>query len=147
MPNYKDHLRIALLVLMIVVGFGIWHYGPQILTYLIYSPLFFIGALLPDLDSPSSKIRSWFFMVVLVLAGTLILLGYYTDNWVYAIYAVFGVWLLFSLYLTKHRGLLHSIHFTGVMGILLYLTIGTSGMFLLSGYILHLLSDGVFKNG
>ena len=102
-----------------------------------------VYCLLPDLDSPSSKIR-WTITGLLVGAAALMLaynLFYEAEEM--TIFSLAAVAALLLLWLTRHRGLMH----TPAAGFAVSLPLFLAGpqIFLMAffGYLTHLLLDGV----
>jgi inner membrane protein len=85
----------------------------------IFFVLVLLGSILPDIDSPGSKINQW--------SG------------------IFGKW---ATLLAEHRGYFHSVFFFGLLFLLIsYFTSYYYGMALIIGYIAHIIGDGITPRG
>ena len=140
MSGYKEHIifgiALAGLAAYYLTGYGSFEYTPVqalalFLVVLVYS-------ILPDLDSPSSKIRK--LIQTLGLASLLILI--YFNLKLYLV--VVCVFLLAVQFLT-HRRFMHSI----AAGVILSLPLAYFDYFLalfaFAAYLSHLLLDGEVK--
>jgi len=129
---------------------------------LLYFTMGVIGGLLPDIDSDNSLPVRLLFTFMATVIAFLVMFKQKSDN---SVTELFLVWLasfviikffVFSLFtrITVHRGMIHSIPAAAMFGliatILLYrmfhfgeFTVWMAGMFVFSGYILHLLLDEI----
>lgn len=108
-----------------------------------------ISALLPDLDTRSSKASQ----VTYVLAGAAMLAAaiYFSGGEASLTAAYLAVLLIAFLVLDfflrpRHRGIMHGLAFLGIAGLVAYAAFGgfVASAFLL-GYFSHLLADGMLK--
>ncbi|MFC1800682.1 metal-dependent hydrolase [Nanoarchaeota archaeon] len=109
---WKTHLAFGLLAALITRSFV--NTG----NIFIFFALVLIGALLPDIDHPNSKI-----------------------NQKLKITKIFG-------YIFKHRGIFHTLFFALLLPGLIYFSVGKPyGTALFIGYLSHLLIDGLTVSG
>ncbi len=108
----KTHLAFGFLsglVLMNYVNIG---------NKYIFFSLLLIGALLPDIDTPNSKISRKIPLVPKIIS-----------------------------LLAKHRGIFHSIFLALLFAAIIYIFSSTYGIAMFAGYFSHLLIDGFTKSG
>jgi len=143
MPSYGRHLT-AYAALIVAVSFTLHrvHLLEDVNAVTYWSGVF-VGAvytLVPDLDTPSSKIRRISERIVLAaVAVTLgVYLAGYADRLVVYV-ALVLVALLYCLWYTKHRGVLHTAGAAVLLSAPLALINPVYAVFGLTGYLLHLL--------
>ncbi|MFH0860229.1 MAG: metal-dependent hydrolase [Candidatus Altiarchaeota archaeon] len=146
MPGYQTHLIGYLLTALLVVS-AIYHFH-LIVDASIYSiiPAVAFGALyslLPDLDTPSSRMRrvvAKLFLSVTLASLIIYLIGYGDNRLLYISLSLSS--MLYILWFVKHRGILH----TPVAGLILsaplYLLAPMIAAAAFIGFISHLALDG-----
>ncbi|WP_297068247.1 metal-dependent hydrolase [Thermococcus sp.] len=175
MPNYDVHVLsgivtyplTVLLAALIKTYIGVPLELTTTATVLGYG-FYILGADLPDMDHPNALIHRGTKPIVAVLAGGAtyvnILPGINVGaQWVnvtvaWTISALIGVgaWVGFTAVMPKHRGIIHSLLFAGIYGVVAFATgsygLGMShgeslflGLAAFLGYTLHLVLDGSLK--
>jgi len=139
MPSYKGHLKGGLVVFLLLGVLNLKFSFIEWSIYLLSAPIFFIYTLLPDIDTPASKIRKW---VSVVLLAPILYFIYYDMKWE----AVSIITTLTLLYFVKHRGLFHN----PLVGFILSLPLGlVEPAFLVVAFIgfsTHLILDALGGN-
>jgi len=135
MGTYKGHFWYSLLYLIpLVVVFLMLHISTtgNLLTSI---PFFFLGVFLPDVDSPASKMRKIFTILLTLAVACLMLLHQ-------ILFAFILLLVLLSVWMLKHRGLTHTMIFgiTISISISLYSNLYNGAGFLF-GFISHLRLD------
>jgi len=136
MPGYKKHLLYSIPILIVIL----LYFPMDITRTLLAIPLFFLYTLLPDTDTPASKIRK--IVEVSLLISILILLIVFNQ----IITASVLIVILILLWSIKHRGILHS-PITGFL--LAYPALSNNieiGIICYIGFITHLILDKFLKN-
>ncbi len=147
MSGYKTHI----IVYLLIVGILLWIINSHNLINLELMNTMtgiFIGtiySILPDIDSPSSKMRKLTSKTSLALI-ILCLLGYLLNSKKILIYtAIFLAFFLYILWFFRHRGFFHTI----TAGIILSLPLAVINLyyvgFALLGFLSHLLLDKLFR--
>jgi len=119
MTNWKKHLAYGVGI-EVVLTFGLFFSQYKEISYLIIVQLLsimLISPLVMDLDHRNSKLREVF------VAGGLIssMIGYYIDIKKLLTFSLpFTFVSFFICYLTKHRGIMHSIPFVILYGVGVY---------------------------
>jgi hypothetical protein len=139
MPGYKKHLlySIPFLIAAYIIRYSYFSIDPIILLFEI--PLFFFYTLLPDIDTPASKIRKIVEVGILFLLLILLM----TSN--ETIISVFFIMILLFLWFSKHRGIFHK-PFTGILlssPVAMYNI--SSAIICYYGFIVHLIFDKKLK--
>ena len=146
MSSYKKHIFVYLF--FVVAGIAaLTYYHYLQFNWEIILPGIVIGTfytLLPDIDTPSSKLRG--IIAKLSLATTLSCLGAYlylkNINLIYISLAL--VFFLYFLWFSPHRRIFHTL----LVGVFLsspwYLINPSFFLFALSGFLVHLMLDGKF---
>jgi membrane-bound metal-dependent hydrolase YbcI (DUF457 family) len=153
MPDWKVHLIFGLLLLVlwtsVIQKFSFIILNFQKFTILILLILFV--SIFPDIDVKQSKSRKMFALTVSITAFILYTL-LFPNTWYYGLAYFFILYLLITLFPTKHRGVTHSFIFSLLFSLaityLLSLVFGfgarefLSWFFLVfSTYALHLVLD------
>lgn len=140
MPGYKKHLAIGTIVFIGLSILILYYNLMPITSLLIATPLFLFYSLLPDIDTPSSKIRK--IVEVGILITVLILIIVFEEYKISVGLIVF----ITMLWFTKHRGAFHSflVGFPLTLPIILYDT--NIGILCYIGFLTHLIADKLFKN-
>jgi membrane-bound metal-dependent hydrolase YbcI (DUF457 family) len=147
MPSFRGHL-IGYLVLSVIAIAALFYYKLiQADNAIDLLPAFLLGgvyALLPDIDTPASKIRT----ITNILGGILIvsmagayLLYQRDDRFLYGIILVAVIQV--ALYALKHRGFTHSLLF-GLIAVapIAYLN-QTIGLLAAIGFLSHIVFDAL----
>ncbi|AJC71574.1 MAG: metal-dependent hydrolase [Thermococcus sp.] len=175
MPNYDTHVLSGVATYPIAVLLGelmkTYLNLPLKLTpiALVLGYAFYVlGSDLPDMDHPNALIHRGSKPIVSVAAGSAIFL-WASDKvslspewlspvvaWVVGAVAGLAGWYLFTVLMPKHRGVVHSLLFATVYGLLAFILVGYGltlspdeglyvGLAAFLGYTLHLLLDGSLK--
>ncbi len=130
--------------------------------------LYVFGSDLPDIDHPNALIHRGSKAVIAVLVGSAVYtqavaqlsLGEQwktlTVAWTIGAAGALAAWHLFTLFMPRHRGIVHSLTFAAIYGLLALLLAEYglnmrsgealfAGFAAFSGYALHLLTDGSLK--
>lgn len=172
MPNYDAHVLSGIVSypLAVFLAFALRdHLGvPFVLSttaMLVGYALYVLGADLPDMDHPNALIHRGTKPIVAVATGSAVFvraLGYVnlgseslnvTAAWGMAVLAAVIAWYGFTAIMPKHRGIVHSLLFAAMYGVLSYalvkygLGMATGGALFVGfaafcGYTLHLILDG-----
>ncbi|MDV3103778.1 metal-dependent hydrolase [Thermococcus waiotapuensis] len=175
MPNYDAHLLSGILTYPLAVALagilkeysGIPFEFSSIALILGYA-LYVLGSDLPDMDHPDALLHRGTKPIVAVAVGSAVYLQAlhwfsFSEEWLNQT-AAWGVgvvgalsgWFGFTWLMPRHRGVVHSLLFAAVYGLLAYL-LGTFGLRMTGGeslylsiaaflgYTLHLLLDGSLK--
>ena len=174
MPNYDVHVLSGIVSYPLIVaaaGFLASHGVPFKLTTMalvIGYGLYVLGADLPDMDHPNALIHRGTKPIVSVLAGgaTYINVAGWVNvgtgwlntavAWGIAIVVAVIAWYAFTWLMPKHRGIVHSLFFALIYGVLAFLLVEYGlnmstgeglyvGFAAFSGYTLHLILDGEFS--
>jgi len=173
--NYDQHVLGGIITYPIVVVVAAlisehtsFHFGLTTLTMAIGYALYVLGSDLPDVDHPQALIHRGtkpLFSIAVAVATYVNIshrTSFGTSAWMrlgalWAISAMFGVggWFAFTALMPRHRGVVHSVLFAVVygllgfgLGVLLKLSTHSSaylGFAAFCGYMLHLLLDGELK--
>jgi membrane-bound metal-dependent hydrolase YbcI (DUF457 family) len=144
--NWKFHLIFGA-ILGALAALFVFHFElPEILRF---SAIAGISALLPDLDTRSSKASQVTYVLAgaAILAAALYLSGGVAASAMAYLAALIAAFFLLDFFLRPpHRGLMHGLVFLSIASLLAYFALGglVASAFLL-GYFSHLLSDGVLK--
>jgi len=152
MDSWKSHLFLGVSVeIPFILLMFFWKQWFQTYT-LLYSIqiciIIFISPLLLDLDHRHGKLREGLTFLGLMI-GLLGVLGYYTDINLEKL-MVFGILIsilsYMPIYLTKHRGFLHSLSFIGLYSVGIYFITTELHLTILGflGAYTHLLGDKLF---
>ena len=153
MPHWKVHLLFNFFVILIWIFFllNLGLFGNSILIILlIFLSSFF--SILPDIDSPKSKIRDIFAVIIASFIVVYFILNFSLNSVLYILVGFIFLYLFFRFFPTKHRGLTHSFWFsifmTLILTIILFQIFSFSFkgffvyfFFILSGYLSHLFLD------
>ncbi len=175
MPNYDTHVLSGVVTYPIAVLLG------EIMKTYLNLPLkptpvalvlgyafYVLGSDLPDMDHPNALIHRGTKPIVSVATGSAIFLWAsdrvsLSPEWLnpvvtWAIGALGGLaaWYLFTALMPRHRGIVHSLLFAAVYGLLTFALVGYGlklssgegfyvGLAAFLGYTLHLLLDGSLK--
>jgi len=132
--NYKGHLilsyalsKIFIVTMLLWKG---WYKDWTFVGYIIV--LIFISPLVADLDHKHGKLREWVTVTGLILALFHVYLGVILASFAY-----------FICYTTNHRGYTHTIWFTSVYGLIVYLMTSSIELSVLGtfSYYTHLIGD------
>ncbi len=175
MPNYDIHVLSGIATYPIAVLIGellrVYLHLPIELTptaLMIGYALYVLGSDLPDMDHPDSVIHRGTKPIVSVAAGSTAFLwakdhvkvnpGWLNPVGAWVVGAIAGLvaWFVFSWLMPRHRGIVHSLLFAGIYGLLAFLlasvglkmSIGEGifvGLSAFLGYSLHLLLDRSVK--
>ncbi|NJE01945.1 metal-dependent hydrolase [Thermococcus sp. JdF3] len=172
MPNYDTHVLSGIISYPIAVLMGellrVYAKLPIELTTiaLVLGYAFYVlGSDLPDMDHPDALIHRGTKPIVSVAVGSAVFIwmeGWMNLNpswlnpvaaWVAGALGGLVSWYLFTWLMPKHRGIVHSLLFAGIYGLLAFLLVEYGlkmstgeglfvGMSAFLGYTLHLLLDG-----
>ena len=175
MPNYDTHVLSGIMTYPIAVLIGellkVYAKLPVELTStaLILGYAFYVlGSDLPDMDHPDALIHRGSKPIVSVAAGSAVFLwarGFVHMNpawldpvvsWVAGALAGLVAWYAFTWLMPKHRGIVHSLLFAGIYGLLAFLLVEYGlkmstgegifvGLSAFLGYTLHLALDRSVK--
>jgi len=175
LPNYEAHVLsgIATYPIAVLIGELLKVYAKLPIeltsTALILGYAFYVlGSDLPDMDHPDALIHRGTKPIVSVAAGSAVFLwarGFvslgqaWLDpvlSWVAGAVAGLAAWYAFTWLMPKHRGIVHSLLFAGIYGLLAFLLVEYGlkmstgegifvGLSAFLGYLLHLLLDGSVK--
>jgi len=140
MPGYKKHLSIGSIVFAGLSALILYMGLMPITSLLIAAPLFLIYTLLPDVDTPASKIRKA--VEVTILITIIVLLVAFEQTKIPIVLII----ILIVFWFSKHRGAFHSIltGFPLALPVILYDT--NIGILCYIGFLTHLIADKLFKN-
>jgi len=149
--NWRSHIGAGVIFLAIILLIN--HYWMNFLSLswsnwyyiLIYAPLILMYFILPDVDTPSSKIR---YIVTVVLLGLIIYFFYMENkfNGITTALFLFGIWILPSVPGFGHRGFFHSLLFAILLSIPIWLILSLElAVICFIAYFSHLLFDGCVK--
>jgi membrane-bound metal-dependent hydrolase YbcI (DUF457 family) len=171
MPNYDVHLLSGIVTypLAVFIAFMLRDYAgiPFVLStaaMVIGYALYVLGSDLPDMDHPNALIHRGTKPIVAVAVGSAVFVQSVdsvhlgepwlnvTAAWGIGALAAFVAWFTFTWMMPKHRGIVHSLLFAVVYGLLGYALVefglGMStgealfaGFAAFAGYTLHLLLD------
>jgi len=147
--SYKDHLKFGLMFevpfVILMVIFNKWYFFmdySSINTYyylLYFTFILFISPMLMDIDHRAGKVREW-----TVTAGLLlIIIGLYNKNVMFfgLLFACTGQ---FIIYITKHRGIVHSWLFCICVSFGVYYIVSIElAVLCLIGNYTHLVADKI----
>lgn len=174
MPNYEEHVLSGLVsypFIVLLCGFLTSKVIPVELTPLsliIGYAFYVLGSDLPDMDHPNALLHRGAKAIVAVLVGGVAYLNLagsfklgppwldVAATWGVSALAALGAWYVFTLMMPNHRGVMHSLLFASIYGLLAFLTVEyglrmRSGEALyvaivsFCGYTLHLLLDREIK--
>ena len=143
MTNWIFHILIAVLLTLGISMF--FHLNLPI----IFFAALIIGAILPDLDSPTSK-ATQIMNGIAVVAISYILGEYF--KWQFSLEStiitvvVYATFIIFVMLIRpEHRGILHSYFFAVVAGIGAFVLTGNYyvGLGIIAGCFAHLIGDGI----
>lgn len=168
MANFRTHLSVGAVSSMTIAAAGYYFQLYGLTTAVLCTIIGTLGSLLPDIDLEHSRPATQGFLIFSLITSTLITIlyahRYNADQlmldalilWLMAFLLLrFGLFETFSR-LTVHRGMVHSVPYMAVFGLLLAygafyglkLTAFVSwlfGMLLFIGALIHLLLDEVFS--
>ena len=143
--DWKAHLFIGVFA-GLAIGFFCFGMGTQAI---LFSAVSGAGALLPDIDLRKSKISQIAYAVAAVLIAAFSFLlsdGDIARMLTYAAAMALGLLALDFLVRPRHRGITHSLLFALALAAAAYFLFGlVAASALLTGYLSHLLADGVLK--
>lgn len=137
MPSYTGHIAVGVVAYLLVAGIGYYLHIPWDRLLLSF-PMLMIFSLLPDVDSPSSKVR-WYVDVTLLIL--LLALVHYQRT----LEAGMVIFALIFLHFTKHRGIFHGPVTGLVLSAPLIMFDPVVGVNAFIGYSSHLIADGMIK--
>ncbi|CAB49123.1 metal-dependent hydrolase [Pyrococcus abyssi] len=167
--NYEEHVLLGLATYPLFVAFAFFlsRYLPLKLSFLALSlgyAFYVLGSDLPDIDHPDSLIHRGSKPLFSVAVGSVTALKVYPYlpyypivlSWVIGGVASILGWFAFTAMMPRHRGIVHSLLFAGIYGVLAFLLMryGLSlsmeesllvGLASFSGYTLHLIADRSVK--
>ena len=152
MPSWKVHLVFNLILIFIWIRI-LLNYGFN--DYLLLASLIFLSSFLsvfPDIDTPKSKIRDYFSIIITSIIVVYLILNL-TINSLLSLFVTFiFFYLLFRFFPIKHRGITHrfefSILFSFIMTMILWFMFEFSltefmvyFFVILTGYLSHIFLD------
>ncbi|USS40285.1 metal-dependent hydrolase [Thermococcus aggregans] len=173
--NYEEHVLSGILTypLVILLASFLKHYANlpfelTTLSMIVGYGVYVLGSDLPDLDHPDSLIHMGVkplvaLMVggaVFVKGGNLVSVGNsivdLTLGWAIAALFAFASWYVFSALMPRHRGIVHSLAFASIYGIVIFASFERGlgfkfgealfiGFAAFLGYTLHLIVDREVK--
>ena len=135
--DWKGHLTVGfgLVGVLLYLSFYKQIIELDLIKILLLIPLIFIYSLAPDLDSHSSKIRYFFWVIGIISLGILIYIK--QEKLVYFLIAA-----MVFISLTQQRGIMHTMLMGAVFSLPFYFTFGLIfSLFLFAAYTLHILVD------
>lgn len=137
MSSWRGHLKGAGLLWVVMISLMLY-FEVDLNPWIPASFTFFVATLLPDVDTPASKIRRYVEMTLLLLIGYSIIYGS-------LVLGVALVALMLFIWCVKHRGVFHKYYAafllsSAVMYFSLY-----HGLMFLAGYTTHIFIDEVKK--
>ena len=98
--------------------------------------------ILPDIDTPASKVRNWLnkALLIIIVLSLLVYKFYIVSDWLLLI-AIGSAILMFTFMMLKHRQLTHSIIFILVLAIPIYLYSPLYAVYAVLGFLSHRLLD------
>ncbi|WP_297535817.1 metal-dependent hydrolase [Thermococcus sp.] len=175
MPNYETHVLSGIVTYPVAVLLGELlklHFRiPIELTptaLILGYALYVLGSDLPDIDHPDALIHRGTKPIVSVAVGSAVFLWAKSHvginpawinpviSWVIGALAGLVAWFAFTPLMPKHRGIVHSLLFAGIYGLLAFLLVEYGlkmssgegafvGLSAFLGYTLHLLLDRSVK--
>jgi hypothetical protein len=141
MPGWKVHLAMGFLIYSAIVVWKFDYIAAKFGSDYVFLglPFFLFATLLPDVDTPASKIRRYVEMGLIVIA---LLLIWEAKYYVSAI----PLFVMLMLWNVKHRGEFHTVVASIVLGLPIVLYSFFFGWSFVGGYLLHLGLDRVLKN-
>ncbi|AFK21884.1 metal-dependent hydrolase [Pyrococcus sp. ST04] len=164
--NYEEHVLAGLITYPLFVVFAefLSKYLPLKITFMALAigyAFYVLGSDLPDIDHPDSLIHRGIKPIFSVILGSMVayrVLQYLPMTYAWGVGGVAAVvgWFLFSAIMPRHRGIVHSILFAVIYGVVSFLGVryglafssGESyliGLASFSGYMLHLILDRSVK--
>ena len=162
MSDYKTHIYggiIFSIVIVVLIYLGkridLLAFMYKLKNPIIVIPSLILGSILPDIDHPMGKVTGWFY----TLSTLFIVIGYVSIKTTYLnvdnlllLGIIMLVFTLLCAHLTPHRGnflnrksmpKVHSFTFGAIFAVIALLLVSwVSGLFILIGYISHLIMDG-----
>ncbi|RLF90741.1 metal-dependent hydrolase [Thermococci archaeon] len=168
--NYEEHVLVGLITYPLFVALvyflrDVLNLKLTFLSLALGYAFYVLGSDLPDIDHPDSIIHRGIKPIFSVILGSVVayrIQAYIPSDYslIYAwgvggIFAVLG-WYFFTLLMPRHRGIVHSLTFATLYGLLTFLGVryGISltsgeayliGLAAFSGYLLHLILDKSIK--
>lgn len=175
MPNYDTHVLSGIVTYPVAVLIGtllkVYLHLPIELTTtaLVLGYAFYVlGSDLPDIDHPDALIHRGSKPIVSVAVGSAVFLWAkdfvnlnppwlnHVVSWLTGAFGGLAAWYLFTAIMPKHRGIVHSLLFAAIYGMLAFLLVNYglgmsegaglyTGLSAFLGYTLHLLLDRSVK--
>ena len=153
MPSWKVHLIFNLILVFVWIRI-LLNYG-FLNDYLLIISLVILSSFLsvfPDIDTPKSKIRNYFSLVIATIIVLYLIINLTIESFLSLFATFIFLYLLFKFFPVKHRGITHSfgfsILFSFVMTVILWLMFGFSltefivyFFVIIIGYLSHIFLD------
>jgi len=153
MPSWKVHLVFNLILVFIWIRI-LLNYG-FINDYLLMVSLVFLSSFLsvfPDIDTPKSKIRDYFSIIITSIILLYLILNLTINPFLSLFVTFIFLYFLFRFFPVKHRGITHkfefSILFSFIMTLILWFMLGFSltgfmvyFLVIITGYLSHIFLD------
>jgi hypothetical protein len=139
MPGYRRHLTWGLAVYAVLM---VLNYEFALVDWSLAAlglPLFLFYTLLPDIDSPSSKIRKWVDVLILSVIIALIFFEYKLPAIILCMSSI-------VIHLMKHRGFFHNPLAALLLSGPIMVREPALGILAFIGYVAHLVADGLWEN-
>ena len=147
MGGWKEHIIVGLFSSIVVFALLFYFIGEDLLDVKLFLsvPLIIIYYLLPDIDSPGSKISRIIYGIIISSVAICGFIYFITDNSFFIvlmfIIALFGVSMLFL----GHRGITHSLVCAVIFSLPIIFISKWVAIFCFIGYLSHLVIDGEIK--
>jgi hypothetical protein len=156
MPHWKVHLLFNFFIILVWIFFllNLGLFGnTMLMILLIFLSSFF--SILPDIDSPKSKIRDFFAVIIASFIVVYFVFNFSFNSLLYVSAGFIFLYLFFRFFPTKHRGLTHNFWFSIFMTLIFTIILSQIFsfslkeffiyfFFILSGYLSHLFLDALF---
>lgn len=144
MSSYKFHILgyIALATLLLMV-FSYYKIGLEEDLLILGNLTGILYSILPDVDTPSSKIRMLVNRISLVLIFSSLVAYIVLNSLIFIYISIIFTVLILSLCFVRHRGIFHTIWAGFILSIPLYIINPYLVIFAILGFLSHIAVDSI----
>ncbi len=146
MSSYKTHiLGYIAFATLLLAGLSYYKIGLQKDIIVFGNLIGVLYSILPDIDTPSSKIRTLIERILLAVISFSLIAYIFTGN-SYFLYTLIILFLfLLFLYLVRHRGIFHTIWMGFILSLPLYIINPYLAGFAFLGFFSHVAIDMILS--